>query len=255
MERAQHPGDVTQRGSAEAALGDGLEGLALEVEEDDVAAGEEHLTEMEVAMGADAPAAEARLAQGLEAVEQVHLARQQRRRGLAHLVGQLAEPPAQRAEGAGGGAAHGLVQRPLVEQRQVLRAERRIVGRHRQGTVELGGAHAEQVTHLEEGPRRPQGHLGEHLLGAVQGMGGAAGVGRHLVEGVAVEAAEGIDRVLPEVALVGDEALEDGHRGRLVRLGFVLEGAEQRRDVLEVTFVQEAETQVRLMPAPAPLPS
>ena len=54
MERAQHAGDVAQRRALEPPLAERPRRLALEVDDDEVAAGVEHLAEMVVAVDADA---------------------------------------------------------------------------------------------------------------------------------------------------------------------------------------------------------
>ena len=53
-ERSQHAGDVAQRRLRHAPLGDRPRRLALEIDEEDVAVDLEHLSEMEVAVRANA---------------------------------------------------------------------------------------------------------------------------------------------------------------------------------------------------------
>ena len=59
VERADHPRDVSQRRALEAALAQRPGGLALEIDDHEIAAGMQHLPRVEVAVHADALAAEA----------------------------------------------------------------------------------------------------------------------------------------------------------------------------------------------------
>ena len=57
VERTQHAGDVAQRRSLEAAFAERARRFAFEVEDDEVATRVQHLTEVQVAVDADALAA------------------------------------------------------------------------------------------------------------------------------------------------------------------------------------------------------
>src|SRR5688572_12037768 len=69
MERADQRGDVAQRRTLDAALAERAIGLAFEIDNREVFAGEEQLAEAEIAVTADAFAAETAVDQGLKAAE------------------------------------------------------------------------------------------------------------------------------------------------------------------------------------------
>ena len=77
MERAEHAGDVAQGAALDAALAEGAGGLALEVDDREVAAGVQDLAEVVVAVRADAEAADLAVEDGAEARLQVGVARDQ----------------------------------------------------------------------------------------------------------------------------------------------------------------------------------
>jgi hypothetical protein len=71
VERSQHAGYVGQRDALVATLGERPAGLALEVDDHEVAPGPEHLAEVEVAMNTDARAVERRAQEVAQARQRV----------------------------------------------------------------------------------------------------------------------------------------------------------------------------------------
>ena len=77
IERAQQARDIAQRACLLAPLGERSAGLALEVDDVDVAACDQHLPEMEVAMDAGFRGADARLGELAQRARQRFVLRQQ----------------------------------------------------------------------------------------------------------------------------------------------------------------------------------
>ena len=237
MERAQHARDVAHRRALQAALAERPRGLALEVDDDEVAPRPQHLAEVVVAVGADAAAQkraveqpaharQRRLIAGLDPLELGHAGARAPRRGQ-HL-------PDQRPQR--------LVQRPLLQGRERLGGERGIVGRRRERDVHLAGALAQQAGELEVGADRV-GHVGRQIVSGEldQPDGGHRGRARLLAgERALEEPHELVERVLPGIALVGDEPLQEADRDRLPAAAVILDRARRGRHVREARAGEQA---------------
>ena len=120
--------------------------LALEVDEDVLGAGHQHLAEVEVAVDADAAAVERAVAEQPEDVEQVVLPREDRLDALGQLVGGLATVALEVAQRGANLGAELLGERLAAELAPRLGTQ--AAARVGQRAVELGGAGAE-VERLE----------------------------------------------------------------------------------------------------------
>ena len=244
VERAEHAGDVTEGVVPAAALLERAGRLALEVEEVELAVGEERLAEVVVAVDADAEAAAGgNVAEGVEVGE-----------GAVPLVlgGEVAGGARRVALGAGvlgeeGARPSELVLDAVGEGGVVLGGgglglEVRGLGRG-EDCVHLGGADAEGAGQLE--------HLGGHLLqprryGAdLLGERGGAG---HAVE----ELVHLLGGVVPPVALGVERLLDEAHRDRLVAAAEV-GGAEEVGDEPDVGLGEVAqELELGVLPSLQP---
>ena len=197
-------------------------------------------------MGADAGGRHLGTEEQREALARPVLGGQHRRRRAARLGRQVVQPLAEQLEGAAGAAAHRFVERALVQGRERLGRERRMVGRRRgERDVQLGGALAEQAH---------RGQVGADALVELGRRVVAAG-GLHQLEQRPrrhrrrAEAApppagadplevapEGVEREAPGIALVGDEPLQHGQGRRLAAAAAVAQvhPAGDRRHVAEV---------------------
>ena len=154
--------------------------------------------------------------------------------------GSVADPSAEQAEGPRRRAPHRLVKGALVEGGHVLGAERGVVGGCGEGPVQLGGADAEQVTEVEVRAVDPGHRLGDRGVEHVERVADRRDrPGGPFVEGAAVEPAQRIEAVFPEVALVGHVLVDQRHRHRGLPVDAVVDGAEEGGDVGELLGGEE----------------
>ena len=110
----------------------------LEVDDDEVLAGVQHLAEVIIAVVTHAQPGRLRLHHRAEALEHFVLQFQQLLGLLARRPGQIAEALPQLLEGPALEVAHRLVDATLIEGRERLRGEGRVFGVGGQGQVHLG---------------------------------------------------------------------------------------------------------------------
>ena len=91
LKRAQHSGHITQGGAFDAPFRDRTGGFALEINDDEIVSREEHLSEMEIAVAADAHGADFAFEQIFEAVYQVFFVFHDENHQRAKVFGQAVE--------------------------------------------------------------------------------------------------------------------------------------------------------------------
>src|ERR1700683_5256378 len=126
-ERAQLPADVAQGRALAPPFRQLTRGLALEVDDDEVLAGVEHLAEMQVAMRTLTRDRQAMLQERIEARADLVLVIEDRLRPRLQLLGQYTHSAAELAHHAAKQIAHRLVDRALIERRIPFGREVRIV--------------------------------------------------------------------------------------------------------------------------------
>src|SRR5215207_11405730 len=114
-ERAEHARHISQRRSLEPALGQGATRLALEIDDRDVVASDQHLSKMVVAVAADRGRDESPPNQPMEAGEQLFLALKQFLGLLPQRLRQAILLTTEGTKDASGKAAHRLVERALSQ--------------------------------------------------------------------------------------------------------------------------------------------
>ena len=144
VERAEHPGHVSERRALDPPLAERSRGLALEVDDDEVAAGPQDLAEVVVAVDADPLPADLVAGEDRVTSEELVLASEQ----LLDLGSDLVV--AQAAERGHRLRAHRLVQRALVHARDRLGREHRVVGPRAEREVELRRPATEEPGRTEE---------------------------------------------------------------------------------------------------------
>jgi 4-alpha-glucanotransferase len=243
LKRSHHAGHVAQGAALVAPLDQVPRRLALEVDDDEVVAGREHLAEVVVAVNAHAPALEPGLHELAQPGVDLGLAGEQRLGPLGRLALEGAELAAQRLEGAHQQRVRRLEDRLLVHRRERLGRERRVFRVRRERYVHLGGAPAEQprgrgvrAQERREGLGRLGGRLIEQGAGRPYGADGRVARGGEHAFVVAVEL---VERDLPGAAAVRHEALHDGDGGCVAPLAAVLEGSNHGRRVREVGLLGE----------------
>ena len=212
---AQHPGDIAERRAFHAALGEGARGFALEVDDDEIPAGFEHLAEMVVAVMARLRRDDFVLCERGKASQDFVFTRQQRSRRGTSVFGNVGELFAQEFQRAPGGRARGVGERA-----EVLRAE----GLRREGRI--GGVRREREVHLRGAPSELARAVGIRIVCAVA------------LEGL-VERGE---REGPRIPLARHVRHDERKRARFAGGGTMLDGSAKRGDVWKLLpFAQKAE--------------
>ena len=241
VERADHPRDVSQRRALEAALAQRPRGLALEIDDHEVAAGVQHLARVEVAVDADALAAEAVAQERPQASVHGAMTREDHLRVVGGAGRQALGDPSEQPQVVARQRVDRLVDGALVVLGERLGCERRIARLRRQRGVQLPGPDAELARQVKV---RADGAVGSAAAPRSRRRGvlpqsgtrrAAADPLDHPLEVVA----ERVERVGEHVALVGDELL--GDRGDAPRAvgSVVLERAADRGDRAEAACGQE----------------
>src|ERR1039458_9078211 len=219
-EGAEHAGQVLQGGLFGAAFGKRARGLALEVEDDEVAAGAEELAEVVVAVDADALAGllGGDFGDGVGAAEELDAAGENEGGGVGgEFVGEGVEGALESVEGAGDlGADAGDVGGEDFGG-EGLGSKGGVTTGGGEGEVELSGAAAEQGGGVE-GKAGVLASVGGDGFGAglVEEGWRVSGVHRHRGgDDVLVVAGEFVEGELPAIALVFNEALKHGEGGPL----------------------------------------
>jgi molybdopterin synthase catalytic subunit len=243
VERAQHPGDIAEGRTLLAALTDRPGRLALEVDNDEVAAGIEHLTEVVITVIANPLGLEP----GVDDVAEPLVDRALQLDDLLGFgldgFGHHWHPLAQCLDCLVRQTSHRLVKRALVEHRRRLRREVRLVT-GRQCEVQFGGSLAEQVGVVQVMADDLVGLLWHTLFGQVEQDIDRERSGfdlRTARQRAFEEVLDHVECVDPCVAFVGDVALEDAKHDRLVAVaataGVVFETADDRRDLGELRLI------------------
>ena len=142
LEGADHPGDVAQRRALEPSLADAPAGLSLQVQDDEVLAGVEHLPQMVVTVDPEPRHRELAVHHRARLPEQRLFQRHHGARVLARRLGQGIQPAAQEVERGPGVDPERLVDRAAVVTGEELGRKDRILAsatRAPDGTPRCGG--------------------------------------------------------------------------------------------------------------------
>ena len=202
VERAQHAGHIAKRRGLSPPLRHAAVRLALEIDDDHIVLGDEHLAEVIVAMDAGLDAVELEIAHGGDPVEDLAPRLDQRVCVLPRLALHRAGELRHHLQRLGRLAARRLCPARDVGRLHRLGAECAVVRRRRERRVELGRAPSERLAHVERVMER---RLVAHQLAVLVA----------LEEAVFLEVAvERLERDAPGVALVADEFehCREGHR-------------------------------------------
>src|SRR5215207_6845719 len=148
-ERAEHARHISQRRSLEPALGQGATRLALEIDDRDVVASDQHLSKMVVAVAADSGCDESPPNEQMEAGEQLLLALKQFFGLLPQWLRQAVLLTAEGAKDASCEATHRLVERALSQGGERLGREDRVRLVASERTVQFRGPPRDQPHHSE----------------------------------------------------------------------------------------------------------
>ena len=198
---------------------------------------------MVVAVAADAPAGQPSADERVEAFLDILVPSQDRFRQRTMTLGEVLELLTQQVERFVGRVPQRLIQRPLIELGEVLRGETRLRRRVGQRQMKLRRAQAQKLGGLQGIAQTLERERRRRRAGRSEKPGGGSrqllGEFRRRLDVVEITA-QGVERVLPGVSFVRNEAMQDREQARLAPARTIGDLAGESRRRVEAPLLEES---------------